>query len=308
MSALKTTIRRELIENRISAIWLPIGIGIAIILLMIGALIWHGNFVSGTSGELQIISGLDPEVGSPEKQQVATALMAALSLPFFIPLSFVVVFYLAHALFDERKDRSILFWKSLPISDRLTVGSKILMAIAVIPFIYWCALLATQFLTILILALAGVALGQDLIPVLFQPAVMASHAFSALLAVLLHGLWLLPLYAWLLFCSSWAPRSPLMVAIAVMALLSLMVNLWNTFQSMNFAGFQPLSWVIQRANESPLPLSFQLSLDPGERIAGEVAQLSELLGYLVSPSMWIGILIALPLLLGAVYMRTRATA
>ena len=308
MSALKTTIRRELIENRISAIWLPIGIGITIILLMIGALIWHGNFVSGTSGELQIISGLDPEVGSPVKKQVATALMAALSLPFFIPLSFVVVFYLAHALFDERKDRSILFWKSLPISDRLTVGSKILMAVAVIPFIYWCALLATQILTILILALAGVTLGQDLIPVLFQPAVMASHALSALVAVLLHGLWLLPLYAWLLFCSSWAPRSPLMVAIAVMALLSLMVNLWNTFQSMNFAGFQPLSWVIQRANESPLPLSFQLSLDPGERIAGEVAQLSELLGYLVSPSMWLGILIALPLLLGALYMRTRATA
>ena len=48
-------------------------------------------------------------------------------------LGFVVFFYCLGSLYDERKDRSVLFWKSLPVSDRDTVLSKALSALVVAP-------------------------------------------------------------------------------------------------------------------------------------------------------------------------------
>ena len=50
-----------------------------------------------------------------------------------IVLGVVVFFFCLGALFDDRKDRSVLFWKSLPISDQATVLSKVAMALVVAP-------------------------------------------------------------------------------------------------------------------------------------------------------------------------------
>jgi ABC-2 type transport system permease protein len=56
-------------------------------------------------------------------------------MPVLMVLGFLVFFYCLGALHDERRDRSLLFWKSLPVSDYTTVMSKLLLAVVVAPLI-----------------------------------------------------------------------------------------------------------------------------------------------------------------------------
>lgn len=73
-------------------------------------------------------------------------------------------------------------------------------------------------------------------------------------------------------------------------------------------GFEPLGWVARRFGESPLPLSFKLSIEHSNEALSQSAGITQLLETLASPAMWLGWLIAVPFVIGAVMMRHRATA
>jgi len=306
MKAMLTLIKKECLENRGSVFWLPLAIATVLVVVVVGSLLWQTNasIVLNDQGGLATLSAMDADT----KRQVAAAFWAALSLPFFAPLILVVLFYLAHALFDERKDRSILFWKSLPISDRASVVSKLLIAIVVMPLVYWLASLVTQGIVFLALSTFGAIQDIPVWSILWAPDLMGAHAATSLLALLVHGLWVLPIYAWLLFCSSWAPRSPLMVAIAIAAIVSLSIGAWRALNTGLWTGFQPLGWMANRFGNGPLPSNFQVNLETSSPFTHQSLHFVEILQYLVTPSMWLGWVVALLLLMGAIYMRHRATA
>lgn len=125
---------------------------------------------------------------------------------------FVGIFYAIDALYGERRDRSILFWKSLPISDLITVLSKFTVPIVVVPVISFGITLLTQFAMLLlssvILAGSGANLGivWNVTPFLLDSAALFYHLLT------IHGFWYAPLYAWLLLVSAWAPRLPFLWA------------------------------------------------------------------------------------------------
>lgn len=309
MSALITLLRKEVIENKGSCVWLPVIVGAVLIVLVAGSLLFQQNMAFTINDDgLTGLSAFTEEISIEDRQQVTRAVLSALSLPFLIPLSLVVIFYLSHALFDERKDRSILFWKSLPVSDRLTVISKVVMATVVFPLSYWLILSITQLLFLSIISVYGFMADLPVWPFLFQPGLVLGHAVTYLLALITQGFWLLPIYAYVLFCSSWAPRSPLMVSLAILAIISLIITGWRVLQLGQTMGFEPLGWVGRRFGESPLPLSFKLAVDNPSETIGQTANMVQLLETFLSPMMWVGWLIALPLLVGAVMMRHRATA
>ncbi len=124
----------------------------------------------------------------------------------------VGIFYTLDALYGERRDRSILFWKSLPVSDLTTVVSKLAVPIAILPLLSFAILVATQFIMLVmstvILAGSGVnvaALWRE--TSFFQVSlVLLYHLLTV------HGLWYAPLYGWMLMVSAWAPRAPFMWA------------------------------------------------------------------------------------------------
>lgn len=306
MKKLVTLIQKECFENRGSVLWIPLSIGLLMMIITMGSLIWHGDVaIQLNDGGINAISQLDLAT----RHQIATALLAGLSIPFFLTLSFVVIFFLAHALFDERKDRSILFWKSLPVSDQLTVSAKLLMALLIMPLSYWCMVVVTQIVVLSSISIVGFSEGVNLFSSLWQPGLILGQAFSLLTALLIHGLWMLPIYAWLLFCSSWAPRSPLMIAIAIVAIASLGLSTWQIASTGRlWHEFEPLVWLQERIAQSPLPLNFQLTLDLEVTLSQQSTTFVEMLAYLGSGPMWLGVMMALPLLGGAVYMRRRATA
>jgi ABC-2 type transport system permease protein len=124
----------------------------------------------------------------------------------------VSAFYCLDALYGERRDRSILFWKSLPVSDVTAVAAKLAIPILILPLISFVITVGTQLVTLVISSIIFAGSGADLgklwtgVSLFRVPAIWLYHL------VTVHGLWYAPLYCWLLMVSAWAPRAPFLWA------------------------------------------------------------------------------------------------
>ncbi len=124
----------------------------------------------------------------------------------------VGIFYSLDALYGERRDRSILFWKSLPVSDLIAVLSKLAIPLLILPLLSFAITLATQFLMI-VLSSATLAGSGVNVASLWTDASFIRVSLVILYHLLtVHGLWYAPLYGWLLLTSAWAPRAPFLWA------------------------------------------------------------------------------------------------
>ena len=132
--------------------------------------------------------------------------------PIMLTTFLVGMFYSLDALYGERRDRSVLFWKSLPVSDLTTVLSKMTIPLVVLPLIAFGLSSVTLFIMLLqgttLLVVKGMnpAILWSELSFFHQPVVMAYG-----LAV--HALWFAPIYGWLLLISAWAKRTPLLWAV-----------------------------------------------------------------------------------------------
>jgi ABC-2 type transport system permease protein len=118
----------------------------------------------------------------------------------------VGIYYSLDALYGERRDRSILFWKSLPVSDLTTVLSKFIIPLILLPLLSFAIAVVTQF--VMLLLSSGLSAGT-------LGARMSFFHMSLMLLyhiLTVHGLWYAPLYGWLLLISAWAPRAPFIYA------------------------------------------------------------------------------------------------
>lgn len=139
---------------------------------------------------------------------------------------FVVYFYLLGSLYDERKDRSVLFWKSMPVSDSMTVLSKLVAGAVLIPAIVFPMILVAQLALLLIATVVGAGTGSDLWALLWQPAQLHVTWFRLLLTLLVEMLWCLPIYAWVLLVSAWARTVPIVWVLAVPAAIGIAEKLF----------------------------------------------------------------------------------
>jgi ABC-2 type transport system permease protein len=123
--------------------------------------------------------------------------------------AFIVgIFYSLDALYGERRDRSILFWKSLPVSDLTTVLSKFSIPLIILPLLSFAIAVVAQF--VMLLLSSAVLLGSGLSVGPLWARMSFFHMSLMLLYHILtvHGLWYAPIYGWLLLVSAWAPRAP----------------------------------------------------------------------------------------------------
>lgn len=203
----------------------------------------------------------------------------------------VQLFYCLAALYDERRDRSVLFWKSLPVSDATVVLSKAFIPFVVLPMVAFAFIVATQF--IMLLASSIVAAGSGLSVAGLWGQVLPWQRSAGLLyhLVTVHILWYAPIYAWLLFISGWARRAPLLWA--TLPLLAIGVLEKVAFNSMHFA-----SLIGERftggMEAMPAPNS-QMPYDPGMH--------ATLGRFLTTPGLWIGLAFAAGLLFAAARVR-----
>ena len=139
---------------------------------------------------------------------------------------FVVFFYCLGSLFDERKDSSILFWKSLPTSDASTVLSKVVTATMVAPLITF----ATTTITVIILmVLAAIALGgsgQSVTPLFTADFVQLPIKAMAILPIQM--LWAMATVGWLMMISSVAKSKPFLLAVGIPILSLVLLGIINS--------------------------------------------------------------------------------
>jgi len=203
-------VRRELWEHR--AFWIVPAVVMGIILLIQIALLVQGSqHLSITGDMLPTIDGF----GEKMVPMIGELIMLALVATFGIAIGIVSVFYLLDTLYSERLDRSVLFWKSLPITDGATVGSKLFTGVVVPPLIALAAAFVTYICILLLLTLAfGFREGFPLFG-LWNPVLMLGSVLKWLVLTLSQQVWFLPAYTWLLFCSAFARKAPFLVAVLV---------------------------------------------------------------------------------------------
>jgi ABC-2 type transport system permease protein len=274
------SVRRELWEHR--SVWLA---PLSVALLMIVA------FAIGATGHLQV-SGLANI--PPDKKLMLVAAPFSLSASVVLVTAFVLgAFYSLDALNGERKDRSILFWKSMPVSDATTVLSKAFIPLAVIPPIALAIALAMQALLLVVAAIVlkskGIEGGPlyDLLPL---GAIVTTLAYG----VMVHALWYAPAYA-LFLMASVATRRPLLWIIVPVVVVQVLEKVaFNTGFSGEFIKWRLLG-AMGEAFKPSSGMREQIpslaTLDPGR--------------FFSSLGLWLGLVAAAVFLFIAIRLRRR---
>lgn len=293
-------LRRELWEHR-ALVVTPLVIGALVVL---GFLVLLVAGVARGIGFEPLVSGI---VATGEAGRLSgVSAVIALPLPFFqIGLAFVVFFYCLDALYAERKDRSILFWRSLPVTDTETVLSKLATAALVAPLITFGFIVAVH-LALLALATVAVWIGSgsawDLV---WRPVPLFSVWLVLFYGMLAYSLWLLPFLGWFLLCSAFARKAVFLVAVLPFVVVPLLEQL--LLGSSHFARL-----VLGRPGTLPafdMP-GLEGGFDFSERarqgdLLGRVdlVEAIDLGGFLSSPGLWGGLAVAALFTAGAVYLR-----
>jgi ABC-2 type transport system permease protein len=274
------SVRREMWENR-SIYLAPLAVA-AVFLL--GFLITLIHFPA----KMRALSGLDParfHAAVATHYDIAAGLMMATMI-------IVSVFYCVDALHSERRDRSILFWKSLPVSDLTTVLAKASIPLLVLPVVA-SAITAALQLTMLLLS-SAVLLGSGLqvaplwaqLPLPKMWLLLLYHLFTA------HALWPAPVYCWLLLVSGWARRAVfLWAALPVVAIAGLEKIIFHSSHFLAMVG----SRLIGAAPTAAFAQQEVFPTDPMAHIAPA--------HFLSSPGLWIGLAVAAAFLAAAVRLR-----
>ena len=315
MNRLLALLKREFWENKGAFRTTPLVIGGILVVFSLMLIITVGYF----DNEFQSLKELIRAVSQIDTSQLGKIIyaIAIIIIPFLFTfvLAIVVFFYLLGSLYDDRKDRSILFWKSLPASDTLTLVSKLLSAMIVAPIIFWVIYVITHVIIMLLFSIVVMVLGEN--PwTLFLSLSNPFQAWSlVLMSYLAQSIWALPLYGWLMLVSAFAPRIPLLFAILppmILGVLELWVDFLKTFTLNDnlfglfghwFANSPLIMSGDQRGdNDFGAALGFPITSEYDHQVT-----VANMLDRLFSTDMLIGLIIAAVFLGAALWLRRRAT-
>ena len=323
----KQLLKREFWEHKGGFFWAPmVAGGIFLLLAMMG--IGLGEVTKSrladdaeitTDGGSFRISGLDlstvTEKMSPEDmvelgQGVDVALFMATSWPLIV-LAFVVFFYCLGALYDERKDRSVLFWKSLPVSDRDTVLSKVASAAVVAPLLAVAAGLITMFGFLLIASVVVMLHGGNPATLLWGPGHPLKMAAQLVATLPVYAVWALPTIGWLLLCSAWAKSKPFLWAVMIPLFASIFVSWFDLTALFNLDSSWFWKHVFARLLFSTVPGSdlfyrgenFEMMADGSPDHIESLLSIPVAYGAFLRPEMWVGAVAGIAMIFGAIRLR-----
>ena len=277
------SVRRELWENR----------SIYIAPLIAGSVIIFGSLITAYRLPRLRANALALE---PVRMRAAIEAPYDIAAMMIMFTAFIVaVFYCLDALHGERRDRSILFWKSLPVSDFTAVLSKAFIPMVILPLFTFVVIIATQFMMLLISTVALIPSGMagstwSLLP-WFQLSIILFYGIVTM------TLWHAPVFAWLLLVSGWARRATFLWAVLPwLAVAAVEKMAFNTAYFAQMLGrrvggsFEEAFVVTKYAKGSHAPLVDRLTqLDP--------------LNFLSSPGLWIGLVVAAAFFFVAIRLR-----
>jgi len=208
-------LKRELWENKNLFVAAPV----VLTILFIVAIFWvlpqlpEGALAEGV-GQLGVMTeGVGPAA--------LASLLMPVAIPFMITLYICALIYLINALYQDRKDSSILFWQSMPVSNLHTVLSKIITVCFVAPLFVVAAISILFLFVIVAITVLGVSYDVELASLaqLFLASVYC--LLLVYMTAVLAALWLFPTAGWFLLFSAFAKNLPFLWAIGTFSLLLL---------------------------------------------------------------------------------------
>lgn len=268
-------VKREVLEHR--NIFLGAPAVLAVLLLGVAILIVNqvdqSQIAIGLEYLAVLFDGLAPFDMAP--------FFMVLAIPFMMTLYVCCVIYLITTLYQDRKDMSVFFWQSMPVSNCKTVLSKLVAVIVIAPLFYIAIIFGIYLVGMIWLTALGIANDIDLVGIgwMFLAAIasLVLIYFSCILA----SLWLFPTLGWLLLFSAFARKTPLLWAIGVFILVGILEDFIFGTQYM-------ANWVESRAANPAQYLIFDLQ---------------SIVGKLFNYDMFFGLVVGSILITGAVYMR-----
>lgn len=216
--------KREFLDGKGGYFYTPLVI-VAVIALMSLISMIAGNDPASFDNFQMSDHGQSWEEAPAETQELITYFAAGAmwmtTAPLWIASMFVVFFSLLGSLYEDRRDKSILFWKSMPVSDTTEVLTKFLANTFFALGCFLVAAIALHLIMSLLFTLFLVAKGAPF-ALTFPIAKMIEVWFTAIPLLLLLCLWAAPVFAWLLLVSAAAPRMPFMFAVVPVAVIAIM--------------------------------------------------------------------------------------
>jgi ABC-2 type transport system permease protein len=268
------SIRRELWEYR----------SIYIAPLAVAAVTLFGFMIASIG---RALSENDPAQRLHVLQEPFTFAMGVIMATAFI----VAIFYSLDALHGERRDRSILFWKSLPVSDFTTVLSKASIPLFILPMLAFAIVVVMQFIMLLLSMLVLQGSGLNAATLWTRSALPETWLMLLYHLVTVHILWHAPLYAWLILVSGWARRGAFLWALLPPVAIGVIEKMaFHTTHIFSFFGYRLNGGIEAQTMPGGFPIDPMMThLTPGR--------------FLSTPGLWLGLIVAAAFFAAAVRLR-----
>ena len=278
------SVRRELWENRSIYIAPLVATAVGMLAFLI-SLIYLPH-------SMQTSEKLDPARQSAMLAQPFAHVAMLVTFTAFL----VGLFYSLDALHGERRDRSILFWKSLPVSDRTTVFSKIVIPLVVLPVVVFVLAVISQ-VTILLISIFALSITGTGAATMWNRIPIFGMVLVLLYGLIVMALWYAPIYAWFLLVSGWARRATFLWAVIP----------WIAIAGFEFVAFRTTAFgsLLKDRLFGFAANAFNLQMPNGEMVDPHLIPLSQLTParFLASPSLWLGLIFAAACIATAIRLR-----
>jgi ABC-2 type transport system permease protein len=307
-------LKREFWEHKGGFFWAPLVVSLIMAVITAGSVMIGVTKGSEASIRIngQVVTKLADQFSGEEKvaavEQFANGYMAS-AVPLLFVLSFTIFFYCLNALYDERKDRSVLFWKSLPVTDGATVLSKVAMALGLAPLMTLLFGTILALLIVVFISLGAAAMGVNIFGGVLGSAALYIAPLQIAAMLPIYALWALPTVGWLLMVGAWARSKPFLWAVGTPLLAVGLIAWFNKMLSFGWNIEWLWKYIVGRGLLSVTPGSW-LAYSPEDlEMVGRMKQvamgplLAQTWQQLTTPNLWIGVVAGTAMIYAAIRLR-----
>lgn len=295
-------IKREVWEHR--SIWItPAAVAFVVTFGAIAIVVMVAAFGEAINPEIEKVA--DATIPDEIRRAALAGILLVNTSVFVIAMWFLTIFFCLDALYAERKDKSILFWRSLPVTDAETVVSKLLTAVFVIPVATMAAVIVSHLLNLIIMSVWLATEGVSPFRFIWGAVPLFDTWTAVFVFLLAIPIWLAPLLGWFLFISAWAKRGPFLRAVLPIAILPILEYI--LFKSWNLG-----LAIVNRLAIETMPIydinEFASGFDEDDLhslLEQDISLVSllDVSGFVTSVEVWAGLLVCGLFLTAAIYVR-----
>ena len=295
MTVLFTMIRKEIQEHKLAFIYAPFIVALVLCAVIISVYLGLTDIqTTNFSFSTDVYDEKYKEgmlLASPEaKTAVIRAGLVVLGLPILLTVGFGLLAYSLSTFADERKDRSLIFWRSLPVSDLTTVMSKLVFIVVIIPLLVLPNLILLQLVASLSVSIYFVS--NDIVPFGYVwTSYFISDWFRIIFSLWAQALWSLPIFLWLMLSGTYFKKPVIGAVVPLVALVVLEGIIFKANNVQEFIENRLGFW--SRADSFPIQYEEDLVVD-----------ITDVYLMLTTQAFWIGLIASAVLVAGIVYTRS----